>query len=122
MEFDVSEVRALADRLSLAGRQIERDARKVVEQHAIRTKQGMAEDSRSAGRRFAALPSLVDYTLRGLNVEVGWRPGGAGSLAHVAAFGAGYSGPQFDHTAAQERELPATERFLADLGVEVLES
>ena len=118
----MSEVRAFAAKLDRAGAQVARDARKVVQQHAIRTKQGMAKDSEAAGPRFRGLPGLVDYTIRGLNVEVGWRPGGVGSLAHIAAFGAGYSGPQFDHTAAQQRELPVTERFLADLGVEVLES
>lgn len=121
--FDFTELDDLARDYISAGRKILAEAPKVVQQHAIRTKAGMASDS--AGHRgLGGVPAGVDYDLRGggLEAEIGWRPGkGQSSLAWIGANGTSRRGPLFDHTAAQARELPATEKFLADLGVKVLE-
>lgn len=124
-EFDFSEMEALARDLVAAGRNIVKESRVVLQQHAIRTKQGMAADS-AGHRMLGGVPAGVTYdtreTANGAEAEIGWRPGkGQSSLAWIGANGTSRRGPLFDHTAAQGRELPATERFLADLGVRLLE-
>ena len=53
-----------------------------------------------------------------LFAEIGIRPGGSGSLAHILAYGSINNSPVFDHTVALTQAEPALERMYASAAEE----
>lgn len=118
--FDVSDLDRLAIDLGNAGPKATREAMDVIKKAAVEIKKGMAEDF--TGHSHAPLiPRAVDFTVRGLSAEIGVNKSGPqGGLGNILAFGTSKNAAVVDHTAALRRELPNVERFLGDIGEQVL--
>lgn len=105
----------LAVDLGRAGRKATIDAMKVMAVAAVKIRDGMRQDF-TGHRNAPAIPRAVDYTVRGLSIEVGVNKNGPqGGLGNLLAFGSSKNAAVVDHTAAMRRELPALERYLADV-------
>jgi hypothetical protein len=117
--FSVVGLDALLHDLETAGPKVLAGARAVLQKGALNIKNGMREDF--TGHRHAPLiPYAVTYDTRitagGAEAEIGVdknRPQGA--LGNLLAFGSSKNAAVVDHTAALRRELPALERYLADV-------
>lgn len=120
VSFDTSDLTTLAADLGKAGRRATLGATKVIAAAAVKVKDGMRSDfSGSAHARLA--PLAIDYTIRGLEAEIGFNKGKPqGALGNILAFGTSKNAPIADHTAALRRELPAVEKYLGDIGEKVL--
>lgn len=105
--------------LETAGPKAVVGARRVLQKAALNIKTGMREDF--SGHRYAPLiANAVTYDTRllpsGAEAEIGIdksRP--QGGLGNLLAFGSSKNAAVVDHTAALRRELPALERYLADV-------
>lgn len=115
LNIDTSEVDALAVTLGKAGRKATLDAARVIAKAAGKVAEGMKQDF--TGHSHAPhIPRAVNYDVRGLNFEVGVdKRGPQGGLGNLLAFGSSKNGPVVDHTASLRRELPAIEKYLADV-------
>lgn len=111
--------RLVAD-LGKAGRRATLDAAKVMTKGAVKVRDGMREDF--TGHRHApAIPRAVSYSVLGLSFEVGVdKNGPQGGLGNLLAFGSSKNAAVVDHTAALRREMPAIERYLADVAEDAL--
>lgn len=122
MDFtmDTSQLDQLAVDLGGAGFRATEGARKVIERAAAKIKDGMRQDF--TGHRHAPrIPRAINYTIRGLNVEVGVdKDGPQGGLGNILAFGTSKNAAVVDHTAALRRELPNVEEWLAKAGTDAL--
>lgn len=118
--MDTSELDRLAVNLGDAGFRATQGARKVIERAAMKVKAGMAQDF--TGHAHApAIPRAINYTIRGLNVEIGVdKDGPQGGLGNILAFGTSKNAAVVDHTAALRRELPNVEEWLAKAGTDAL--
>lgn len=101
--------------LGHAGRKATIESMKVMAKAASKIRDGMREDF--TGHNHApSIPRAIDYTVRGLSIEVGVNKSGPqGALGNLLAFGSSKNAAVVDHTAALRRELPALERYLADV-------
>lgn len=101
--------------LGSAGRKATIESMKVLAKAAPKIRDGMRQDF--TGHNHApAIPRAVDYTIRGLSVEVGVNKNGPqGGLGNLLAFGSSKNAAVVDHTAALRRELPAIEKYLGDV-------
>jgi hypothetical protein len=120
VEFDTSELAALAVSLGNAGRKATIEATRVVAKAAGKVAEGMRQDF--TGHSHApAIPAAVNYDVRGLSFEVGVdKRGPQGGLGNLLAFGSANNAPVVDHTASLRRELPAIEKYLADVAERAL--
>lgn len=119
IEFDASEVKALALDLSKAPGRIQRKAPKVMETGAFKTKRNLQR--MASGHNFlSGLPSAVAYDrldALGLSYEIGFDKGEQGSLANVAVYGTSNNSPVMGTPLdALRLELPAIMRHLSDEG------
>ena len=115
VEFDTSEVDAFAVALGRAGRKATLESAKVIAKGAGKVAEGMRKDF--TGHSHAPLiPRAINYDVRGLSFEVGVdKSGPQGGLGNLLAFGSANNGAVVDHTASLRRELPALEKYLADV-------
>jgi hypothetical protein len=116
IEFDASDLQALADDLTAAERVPGLEA--VMHRAANNIKRTMREDA-TGHRHLPGLPSTVNYDLESdadsVDIEVGFDKKGQGNLANIAAFGSVNNAPVMDITRGLRIELPALEAWLGDL-------
>lgn len=111
----------LAIDLGNAGRKATVEAMKVLAKAAPKIRDEMRKDF-SGHKHAPRIPRAIDYDIRGLSIEVGVNKNGPqGGLGNLLAFGSSKNAAVVDHTAALRRELPAVERYLADIGERALQ-
>jgi hypothetical protein len=123
-EIDDSELRTLRVDLSGAPLRAQLGARKGINRGRLKIEQGMKRDARGITGNYFGKPGTSFDTglhrhvssemLTPLSAEIGIRPGGAGSLAHILTYGSVNNGPAWDHTACLRRAEPGIVRDLAD--------
>ena len=120
VSIDTSEVDRLAVDLGKAGYRATLAATKVIAKGAGKVSENMRQDF--TGHSHAPLiPRAVNYDVRGLSFEVGVdKSGPQGGLGNLLAFGSSNNAAVVDHTASLRKELPAIEKYLADIGVDSL--
>jgi len=120
LHIDASEVDALAVSLGKAGRKATLEAAKVIAKSAGKVAEGMRQDF--TGHSHAPqIPRAINYDVRGLDFEVGVdKSGPQGGLGNLLAFGSSKNAAVVDHTASLRRELPAIEKYLADVAERAL--
>jgi hypothetical protein len=120
VSIDTSQVDTLAIDLGKAGRTATLGAMKVMAKAAQQIRDGMKQDF--TGHAHATrIPAAVNYTIRGLGIEVGVdKRGPQGGLGNLLAFGSSKNAAVVDHTAALRRELPSIERYLAEVAERAL--
>jgi hypothetical protein len=121
IDFDTSEVDRLAVTLGKAGFKATLEATKVIAKAAGKVSEGMKQDF--TGHAYApAIPRAINYDVRGLAFEVGVdKSGPQGGLGNILAFGTSRNAAVVDHTASLRRELPALEKYLADVAERAVE-
>jgi hypothetical protein len=68
-----------------------------------------------------AVEYIVDLSATAVTVEVGFRKGSQGNLAHIAAFGTSTQPPVMDITRGLTEEVPNFMRWVAKVGAEALQ-
>jgi hypothetical protein len=124
--IDDSELRTLRVDLTGAPLRAQLGARSRINRGRIKVEAGMRRDARGITGNWFGKPGTSFDTglqrhvssemLTPLSAEIGIRPGGAGSLAHILTYGSVNNGPAWDHTASLRRATPGIERDIADMG------
>lgn len=108
-DFTVIGARELSRDLAHAAGAMRPEAARVVQQGALRIKQGMQRDA-SGSQHFRQIAGAISYDLAdgGLAAEIGPRDdGGAGELANIAYIGTSRGGGTLDLTGPLKAEEPA---------------
>lgn len=113
IEWDYSDVNAVALDLSKAPGRLQRSAPKVFARGAFETKGRIQRDA-TGHRRLAGLPARVSYDKLGdLDYEIGFDKEGQGNLAVFAVHGSIHNAPVMSSPAEHlRRELPEITRHL----------
>lgn len=123
VDFDVSEVRALAADMRAVDGRLARWVRPVVERGASNVKRTMRADAQQSG--YFRLERHITYDTQdapgGYSAEIGPEASGAGYLDNIAYFGGanGGGGSVRDPQEAANEELPNFQRELAKLAEEL---
>ena len=108
-DFTVIGARELSRDLAHAADAMKPEAARVVQQGALRIKQGMQRDA-GGSQHFRQIAGAISYDLAdsGLAAEIGPRDdGGAGELANIAYIGTSRGGGTLDLTGPLNAEEPA---------------
>jgi hypothetical protein len=121
IEFDASEVREFAARLSQAGAATEQQVGGIIERGANNVKRQLRREM-SASRHFKGVARAITYDMRTagafgggiVEAEIGPEAGSPGSLANIAYFGSSRGGGTVpDPEGALEAEAPNVMEWLA---------
>lgn len=124
IEFDTSELNALAADLTQAPAELDGKILPVVEKGALNIKNQLVSEMRSS-RHFKGVARGISYDIHGgqmfgrgvIEAEIGPTKGSPGSLANIAYFGSsrGGGGTVPDPQGALDAETPRFEQALGDL-------
>lgn len=125
IEFDMSEVEALAADLAAAAAKVTAKLRPAVQADADKVKKGMQSDFGGIGHA-PYFPASITFETRvtadGVEAEVGpdkGRPQGA--LGNILAFGTVKNGPVADITRSARAAAPDLEKLLGQIGTDALD-
>ena len=121
VSFDSSQLARLAEDFRKKGLSVRKEARAVVGRGALNVKNDLRREARAIGVPEAAdLARFITYDTDNLTARIGPVKGAAGSFAFFY-FGNSKNGPMLpDPVNALDRESDNVERFLGDVGEDML--